>query len=82
MFFGIFIFSRLLFIASIVLVMGYVFGRFSQNRTLTTLAKIASVLLIVLFIGSNAFFFRGRAYARAYDHRACPARQTDSAGKH
>lgn len=53
-----FILIRVLFVASMVFIIGYVFGHFSRNRTLRTLTKVASILLIVLFIGMNALFFR------------------------
>lgn len=83
MFFGIFILSRLLFIGVIIMIMGYVFGRFSQSKTLTTLTKVAAVLLIVLFAGSNMFFFANRARVRAnwngqHPYNTC---QADSAYK-
>lgn len=83
MFFGIFILTRLLFIGVIIMIMGYVFGRFSQNKTLTTLTKIAAVLLIVLFAGSNMFFFGSRARARANwnGNHPCNSWQTDSVHK-
>jgi hypothetical protein len=53
-----FILSRVLFIASMVLIIGYVFGNFSRSRTLTRLTKVASILALVLFIGMNVFFAR------------------------
>lgn len=53
-----FILSRVLFIASFVLIIGYVFGNFSRNRTLTRLTKVASILALVLYIGMNIFFAR------------------------
>jgi hypothetical protein len=41
-----------------VFIIGYVFGNFSKNATLTTITKVASILAIVLFISANIFFFR------------------------
>ena len=55
---AIFILTRLLFIASIVFIMGYVFGNFSKNATLTKLTKVSAVLVLVAFIAGNIFFFR------------------------
>lgn len=56
--FALFIIIRILFIACIILVIGYVFGNFSKSKALTTLTKVASILLIVLFAGAAAFSFR------------------------
>jgi hypothetical protein len=53
-----FILSRVLFIASMVFILGYVFGNFSRSRTLTRITKVASILVILFFIGSNIFFAR------------------------
>jgi hypothetical protein len=53
-----FIISRLLFIASMVFIIGYVFGNFSRNKTLTRITKVATVLAIIFFIGTNIFFAR------------------------
>lgn len=53
-----FILSRVLFIASMVFIIGYVFGNFSRSRALTRITKVATVLAIVFFIGSNIFFAR------------------------
>lgn len=61
MFFGI-ILTRILFIAGMVFIIGYVFGSFSKSKTLTVLTKIAAILTIVLFISSNILFFRFRAW--------------------
>jgi hypothetical protein len=57
MFFAI-ILSRILFIASMVFITGYVFGSFSKSKTLTVLTKISTILAIVLFVSANVFFFR------------------------
>ncbi len=62
MFFGIFIVIRVLFIACMVFIIGYVFGNFSARPVLKTISRIAAILVIVLFLASNAFFFRFRAW--------------------
>ena len=61
MLFGI-ILTRILFVASMVFIIGYVFGNFSTKPALRTITKIASILLIVLFIASNILFFRFAAW--------------------
>jgi hypothetical protein len=58
--FGIIILLRVLFITCMVFILGYVFGGFSRNPTLTVFTKIAAILAIVLFIGTNVFFMRSR----------------------
>jgi len=65
MFFGI-ILTRILFIACMVFIIGYVFGNFSTNPALRTITKIASILVIALFITANILFFR----FAAWDQRA------------
>ena len=57
MFFGI-ILSRIVFIACMVFILGYVFGNFSKSRTLTRITKIASILAIALFMVGNIFLLR------------------------
>lgn len=49
---------RLLFAASMVFIIGYIFGGFSKKRVLTTITKIAVILVIVLFVATNIFFMR------------------------
>ncbi|MBC9930919.1 hypothetical protein [Chitinophaga qingshengii] len=44
---------RILFAASMVFIIGYIFGGFSRKRTLATISKVAAILVIVLFIGMN-----------------------------
>ena len=56
--FGIILLIRVLFIACMVFIIGYVFGNFSTKPALRTITKISSILLIVLFIASNILFFR------------------------
>jgi hypothetical protein len=57
MFFAIII-IRILFVACMVFIIGYVFGNFSKSKSLTMLSRIAAVLAIVLFISSNILLFR------------------------
>jgi hypothetical protein len=61
MFFGL-IFLRILFIASMVFIIGYIFGNWSARPALRTLARISTILVIVLFIGTNVLAFRFRAW--------------------
>jgi hypothetical protein len=82
MFFGI-IALRILFAACMVFIIGYVFGGFSRNATLTTITKIASILAIVLFVATNVFMVRGMWRNRhlAAGHHACwnyPGNVSDS----
>jgi len=56
--FGIFILLRVLFAASMVFIIGYIFGGFSKKPALRTLAKIAAILVIVLFIATNILLTR------------------------
>lgn len=75
--FGIIILIRVLFVASMIFIIGYIFGGFSKNPTLKTIARIASILVIILFITSNIFltrfggwhhgYYQGRNECR-YDH--------------
>jgi hypothetical protein len=58
MFIGLLILIRVLFAASMVFIIGYVFGSFSKNTILKVITKIAAVLVILLFIGANIFAFR------------------------
>jgi hypothetical protein len=73
-----FILIRVLFAASMVFIIGYVFGSFSKNTTLKVITKIAAILVIVLFIGANILAFRnignrwrfhGTQYGCGYDNR-------------
>ena len=77
MFLGI-ILSRILFAACMVFIIGYVFGNFSKRPVLKTITKVASILVIVLFISANAFRFGGwgRHYAGAKSE--CYHQQKDS----
>lgn len=49
---------RILFITSMVFIIGYIFGGFSKKPVLTTLSKVAAILVIVLFIATNIFLRR------------------------
>lgn len=49
---------RILFITSMVFIIGYIFGGFSKKPVLTTLSKVAAILVIVLFIATNIFMMR------------------------
>ncbi|HXB31131.1 MAG TPA: hypothetical protein VNW49_14985 [Puia sp.] len=76
MFIGLLILIRVLFAASMVFIIGYVYGSFSKNTTLKVITKIAAILVIVLFIGANILIFRfagsrwryhGTQYGCGYD---------------
>jgi len=56
--FGIIILTRILFITSMVIVIGYVFGSFSKSVALTRLTKAAVIVSIVLFLFTNIAWFR------------------------
>jgi hypothetical protein len=81
MFFGM-IALRILFAACMVFIIGYVFGGFSRNATLSTLTKIASILAIVLFIATNVFMVHGMwRHRMEQGQHACwhyPGNQADS----
>lgn len=49
---------RILFIVCMVFIIGYIFGGFSKNPTLSTISKTAAILAIVLFILANVFLIR------------------------
>lgn len=66
MFFGFNILIHILFIASMVFIIGYVFGSFWKKPALRTITRVATILVIVLFIASH-FFFAGMAM----HHRGC-----------
>ncbi len=79
-----FILTRILFVACMVFIIGYVFGNFSKSATLSVFAKVATVLTIVLFIGTSILLFRGGPWRhghRAYNgqERGCYYGQKDSA---
>ena len=66
MFFGIFILIRILFVASMVFIIGYVFGNFSKKPVLATITKVAAILAIVLFISVNILSFRSSHWRHNY----------------
>lgn len=59
MFFGLLIFARILFVACMVFIIGYIYGPFSQRRGLTIAARVAAIAIIFAFIMMNIFAFRG-----------------------
>lgn len=65
MLFGI-IFTRILFIACMVFIIGYVFGGFSKKPVLTKITKVATILAIVLFVIGNVFLFRVGPWRNGY----------------
>ena len=78
MFFPI-ILIRVLFIACMVFIIGYVFGNFSKRPALKTITKIASILAIVLFISVNIFAFRFAAHHGNFHGNYCAWHHADSA---
>ena len=66
MFFGIFILIRILFAASMVFIIGYVFGNFSKKPVLAAITKVAAILAIVLFISVNILSFRASHWHHNY----------------
>jgi hypothetical protein len=56
--FPLFILFRVLFIASMVFIIGAIFGNFSQRRTLSVFSKIAAILVIVLFFATTGLSMR------------------------
>lgn len=58
MFFGLLIFARILFVACMVFIIGYIYGPFSQRRGLTIAARVAAIAIIFAFIMMNVFAFR------------------------
>ena len=69
MFIGILL-SRLLFIACMVFILGYIFGNFSASKTLTRITKVAA---------GNVFIFRGRNWRYTdKEHTECYREKSDS----
>jgi hypothetical protein len=84
MYFGIIILLRILFAASMVFIIGYVFGSFSKKPVLKTITKIAVILTIVLFIAGNIFLFRFGGWHHGnyyYGRNGCEYIQKDSVMK-
>jgi len=68
-----FIIIRILFITCMVFIIGYIFGGFSKKPVLTTLSRMAAILVIILFIAANMLFMRfnfrdGRGCIRDREH--------------
>jgi low affinity Fe/Cu permease len=61
MFLGLLIFARILFIACMVFIIGYIYGPFSKRRGLTIAARVAAIAIIFAFIMMNIFAFRAGA---------------------
>jgi low affinity Fe/Cu permease len=58
--FGSIIIIRILFIACMVFIIGYIFGGFSKKAALVTTTKVAAILVIILFIATNMLFMINR----------------------
>lgn len=56
--FGFIILIRILFVACMVFIIGYVFGNFSKRQVLRRITRVAAILAIVLFILSNVLTMR------------------------
>ena len=67
--FPLFIVLRVLFIASMVFIIGAIFGNFSQRRTLAIFSKIAAILVIVLFFVTTGLGMRFGGWRGYRDHR-------------
>lgn len=75
------ILMRVLFVASMVFIIGYVFGGFSKKPALVTLTKVAVIVSIVLFIATTALSFRFGGWCHHNNGRyACGWHQQDSVG--
>ncbi|MGG7664765.1 hypothetical protein [Dyadobacter sp. BHUBP1] len=68
MFFGLLIFARILFVACMVFIIGYIYGPFSQRRGLTIAARIAAIAIIFAFIMMNVFAFRAASHGSRWQH--------------
>lgn len=76
-----FILLRVLFIASMVFIIGAIFGNFSQRRTLAVFSKIAAILVIVLFFATTGLSMRfggWRGYRNHYYYDRCDHLPADS----
>ena len=69
MFFGLLIFARILFVACMVFIIGYIYGPFSQRRGLTIAARVAAIAVIFAFIMMNIFAFRAGSFRGGYARR-------------
>jgi hypothetical protein len=64
-----------------VFILGYVFGNFSQKKELTTLTKVASILVIVLFVFAGVAG-RPNGHHRLHHHEHCDQAVKDSTNLH
>lgn len=73
--FAFIILLRVLFVACMVFIIGYIFGSFGKRPALRTLSKIAAILVIVLFAAMNILFVRtafgSHRYGRDGYYREC-----------
>ncbi|MFC0320466.1 MULTISPECIES: hypothetical protein [Olivibacter] len=56
----VFIAIRILFVACMIFIIGYIYGGFSRKPVLATISKVAAILVIFLFIAANIFAFQWR----------------------
>lgn len=85
--FALLIVTRILFIASIVFIIGYVFGGFAKRKSLRTITRIAAITLIIVFIALNILIVgshRGRFNCpwnhQSEQHRHAPYSAKDARG--
>jgi hypothetical protein len=78
--FPLFILFRVLFIASMVFIIGAIFGNFSQRSTLRVFSKIAAILVIVLFFATTGLSMRfgWNRYRTHYYNERCERLHSDS----
>ncbi|MEH6305854.1 hypothetical protein RYH73_09385 [Olivibacter sp. CPCC 100613] len=57
----VFIGIRILFVVSMIFIIGYIFGGFANKPVLATISKVAAILVIFLFIAANIFAFQWRS---------------------
>ena len=78
--FPLFILFRVLFIASMVFIIGAIFGNFSQRSTLRVFSKISAILVIVLFFATTGLSMRfgWNRYRAHYYNERCERLHSDS----
>lgn len=67
----VFIGIRILFVACMIFIIGYIFGGFSHKPVLASLSKVAAILVILLFIAVNIFAVQwrfNRRFEKQTDH--------------
>ncbi|MDF2188067.1 hypothetical protein [Paraflavitalea sp. CAU 1676] len=70
---------RILFVACMVFIIGYVFGGFSKKPALVTITKVAVIMAILLFITTNFLSMRAGFRHQRYGQQAdCGWYQRDS----